>query len=98
MGEPWGTGMAIRKRKRAQRKASGRKSVEAVHTVRAALHVPGLSKAGSSLTLLIYAHDEKIGEIELGRGSLFWRGGKRQKRKRIGWSRFAEMMDDLAYG
>ena len=88
--------MAGKKRKQAM-KATRRKAVDTVHTVRAALHVPGLSKAGSSLTLLIYAHMEKIGEIELGRGSLFWRGGKRQKRKRIGWSRFAEMMDDLAY-
>ena len=89
--------MAGKKRKQAM-KATRRKAVDTVHTVRAALHVPGLSKAGSSLTLLIYAHMEKIGEIELGRGSLFWRGGKRQKRKRIGWTRFAEMMDDLAYG
>ena len=87
---------AGRKKKRASR--ARRKSVDAVHTVKAALHVPGLSKAGSSLTLHIYARSEKIGEIELGRGSLFWRGGKRQKRKRIGWTRFAEMMDDLAYG
>jgi hypothetical protein len=87
--------MAARKRRRVR---SPRKHVvDAVHTVKAELHVPGLSKAGSSLTLLIYAHKEKIGEIELGRGSLFWRGGKRQKRKRISWSRFAEMMDDLAY-
>lgn len=87
---------ATRKKKRAAR--SRRKPVDAVHTVKAALHVPGLSKAGSSLTLHIYARSEKIGEIELGRGSLFWRGGKRQKRKQISWTRFAEMMDDLAYG
>jgi hypothetical protein len=88
--------MATKKRQRTKRQA-GRNPVDTVHTVRAALHVPGLSRAGSSLTLLIYAHDEKIGEIELGRGSLFWRGGKRQRRKRVSWSRFAEMMDDLAY-
>ena len=88
--------MAAGRRKRTPR--TRRKPMDAVHTVKAALHVPGLSKAGSSLTLHIYARREKIGEIELGRGSLFWRGGKRQKRKRIGWSRFAEMMDDLAYG
>lgn len=87
---------AGRKKKRARR--TRRKPVDAVHTVKAALHVPGLSKAGSSLTLHIYARQEKIGEIELGRGSLFWRGGKRQKRKQISWTRFAEMMDDLAYG
>ena len=88
--------MAARKIRRATRNPS--KTADTVHSVKAALHVPGLSKAGSSLTLYIYARDEKIGEIELGRGSLFWRGGKRQKRKRIGWTRFAEMMDDLAYG
>jgi hypothetical protein len=88
--------MATKKSKRAKR--SRGKAAEAVHTVRAALHVPGLSKAGSSLTLLLYARDEKIGEIELGRGSLFWRGGKRHSRKRIGWTKFAEMMDNLAYG
>ena len=84
------------KKKRPKRKRSTTR--DAVHTVRAALHVPGLSKAGSSLTLHIYARKEKIGEIELGRGSLFWRGGKRHLRKRIGWTRFAEMMDNLAYG
>ena len=84
--------------KRGKRSKHRRQKAVDVHTVKAALHVPGLSKAGSSLTLHIYARKEKIGEIELGRGSLFWRGGKRQIRKRIGWSRFAEMMDDLAYG
>ena len=84
------------KKRRSKRKRS--KTMDTVHTVRAALHVPGLSKAGSSLTLHIYARKEKIGEIELGRGSLFWRGGKRHSRKRIGWTRFAEMMDELAYG
>jgi len=84
------------KKRRSKRKRS--KTTDTVHSVRAALHVPGLSKAGTSLTLQIYARKEKIGEIELGRGSLFWRGGKRHSRKRIGWTRFAEMMDKLAYG
>lgn len=88
--------MPAKKRKTARRKRQD-KSGDVVHTVRASLQVPGLSKAGSSLNLAIYAHKEKIGEIELGRGSLFWRGGKRQKRKRISWSKFAEMMDGLAY-
>ena len=37
------------------------------------------------------------GELTIGRGSLFWRGGRRQKEKRLSWSRFAELMDDLAY-
>jgi hypothetical protein len=40
----------------------------------------------------------KLGEIQIGRGSLFWSGARRQSAKRIHWGRFAEMMDRLAYG
>lgn len=68
------------------------------HSVRANLHVVELTRAGSSLDLEIYADNEKIGTMIIGRGSLVWFGGKRQLRKRIPWSRFAEMMDELAYG
>ncbi len=68
------------------------------HAVRAMLSVHELTKAGTSLTLEISARGEKIGELEIGRGSLYWRGGKRQIRKRLPWPRFAELMDELAYG
>jgi hypothetical protein len=68
------------------------------HTVRASLEVPGLAKAGSSLSLRLYARGGKLGEITLGRGSLYWYGRYRQKRKRISWTKFADMMDELAYG
>lgn len=68
------------------------------HSVRASLSVKQLTKAGSSLDLEIYANEEKIGTLILGSGSLFWFGRKRHIRKRIPWSRFAEMMDHLAYG
>lgn len=68
------------------------------HEVRADFQVPILAKAGSSLRLIIYARKEKIGEIIIGRGSLYWYGRKRQRSKRISWSAFAEMMDELAYG
>jgi hypothetical protein len=57
-----------------------------------------LTRAGSSLDLAIYADQEKIGTMIIGSGSLSWKGGKRQIVKRISWSRFAEMMDALAYG
>jgi len=67
------------------------------HSVKANLQVMELAKAGSSLHLEIYAAKEKIGTLVLGSGSLFWFGKKRKIRKRIPWSRFAEMMDDLAY-
>ena len=67
------------------------------HSVKANLQVMELAKAGSSLHLDIYADKEKIGTLILGSGSLFWYGKKRKIRKRIPWSRFAEMTDELAY-
>jgi hypothetical protein len=57
-----------------------------------------LAKARSALTLQIYRKELKLGELQIGRGSLFWSGARRQSAKRIHWGRFAEMMDRLAYG
>ncbi len=68
------------------------------HSVKASLQVKELAKAGSSLYLEIYTDKEKIGTLVLGSGSLFWFGKRRQIRKRIRWTRFAAMMDELAYG
>ena len=68
------------------------------HAVRAWMNVQGLTKAGTSLFLEISARGEKIGELEIGRGALYWRGGKRHIRKRLSWSRFAELMDGITYG
>ena len=75
------------------RKRSGHK-----HEVKAHLSNFDLAKAGSSLNLQIYANREKIGELEVGRGSLYWYGRSRHKSKRINWTKFADMMDRLAYG
>src|SRR5829696_6876489 len=82
----------------AARKSSRRATSTRTHAVRAQLNVQELTKAGTSLSLEISARGEKIGELEIGRGSLYWRGGRRQTRKRLAWSRFAELMDELAYG
>jgi hypothetical protein len=68
------------------------------HEVKADLANFELAKARSSLNLQIYADREKIGELEIGRGSLYWYGRRKQKSKRIDWSKFAQMMDRLAYG
>jgi hypothetical protein len=75
-----------------------KKRVERKHQVRAELSNVELVKAGSSLKLSVYASHEKIGEVQIGRGALYWWGGKRPKSKRISWSSFAAMMDELAYG
>jgi hypothetical protein len=68
------------------------------HEVKANLANFELARARSALTLEIYANRQKIGELQVGRGSLYWQGGKKQRSKRLNWSRFAEMMDALAYG
>ena len=76
----------------------GRREPERKHLVRADLKVRELTRAGSSLNLNIYSRHQKIGELAIGRGSLYWWGGKRHRRKRVGWSRFATIMNELAYG
>jgi hypothetical protein len=69
-----------------------------VHSVSALLSVAELTKAGTALTLEIRGSEGKLGEMEIGRGALYWTGRSRQKSKRIAWTRFAEMMDELAGG
>jgi hypothetical protein len=68
------------------------------HEVTAELSNVNLVKAKSALKLRIYAKEHTIGELLVGRGSLYWYGRHRQKAKRVSWSRFADMMDVLAYG
>lgn len=79
----------------ATRKAKG---VYRKFTVGAELDNFQLAKAKSALKLLICRRGEKVGELQMGRGSLYWWGAHRQKEKRISWGRFADMMDELAYG
>jgi len=79
-------------------RSTPRRRAERKHAVRALLSVHELTKAGTSLTLEIHAAGEKIGQLEVGRGGLFWRGGRRQRSKRLSWSRVAELLDELAYG
>jgi hypothetical protein len=84
--------MAKKKRQRAI------KSFAHAYEVKAEIHNATLAKAKSALTLEIYRKDSKLGEMQIGRGSLFRAGARRQSAKRIHWGRFAEMMDRLAYG
>lgn len=85
--------MAVRRK--AKRKA---RSVERKFEVKAEVANFTLAKAKSALTLQIYSREEKLGELQVGRGSLYWWGANRQKEKRVAWGRFAEMMNMLAYG
>jgi hypothetical protein len=84
--------------KRVAKRRVVKPRIERKHAVRGTLRVHEFTKAGTSLNLEISAAGEKIGELEIGRGGLYWWGGHRQKRKRLSWTRFAELMDSLAYG
>jgi hypothetical protein len=100
--------MTVRKKaflkRRPTRRAAARRRVAKKrgnpwrHVVKAQLANFELVKAGSSLRLQIFSNDEKIGQLEVGRGSLYWYGRNRKSRERVDWSSFAEMMDELAYG
>jgi hypothetical protein len=68
------------------------------HSVKAHVHVHQLTKAGTSLDLEIFAHEERLGDLTIGRGAVYWHGANRKSRKRISWTKFAEMMNELAYG
>ena len=82
----------------ATKKSADKKRGTHKHEVKASLANFELAKARSSLNLQLFANGEKIGELEVGRGSLYWWGKNKHKSKRINWSSFAEMMDRLAYG
>jgi len=75
------------------KKAANRK-----HEVKAELSNFQLAKAKSALTLRIFSRGEKVGELQVGRGSLYWWGKRKQKAKRVNWSKFTDMMNRLAYG
>ena len=85
-------------RKKTRVKKPSRPTSTRTHKVKANLANFELAKARSSLTLDIYARGVKIGELEIGRGSLYWQGRSRKKSKRLDWSKFADKMDELAYG
>jgi hypothetical protein len=86
-----------RRRAAAKRRVPSKRANPWRHVVKAQLANFELVKAGSSLRLQIFSNEEKIGQLEVGRGSLYWNGRNRKSRERVDWSRFAEMMDKLAY-
>jgi hypothetical protein len=74
-----------------------------VHFAKATLKALDLSKAGSGIEVTVhydgsnsdFYDDEdpartKIGTLKIGYGGLYWKGGRKQKAKRLSWS-------DLAY-
>jgi len=90
--------MPARKRKSRSKSKPRSRSTPRKYTVHAELTNFRLARARSALRLQVYARGVKVGQLDVGRGSLYWSGAHRQSSKRIPWGRFAEMMDHLAYG
>lgn len=74
----------------------GRKIVRKKHTANARVQLLGLSKAGTSIELDLFADQEKLGTLVIGRGSLTWFGANRKRGRRVTWSAFAALMDEPA--
>jgi hypothetical protein len=72
-----------------------KKRTKRKHVVKAAVQNIDLTKAGSSISLSVYASKEKIGTVEIGRGSLRWYGKNKQKPTPVNWSKFADWMETL---
>jgi hypothetical protein len=51
------------------------------HAVKARSQGHGLTNAGTSLDLEIFADGKKLGELVIGKGSLYWFGRGRQKKE-----------------
>jgi hypothetical protein len=69
------------------------------HSVKANVQILDLTRAGSSITLTIFADDKKLGEIQLGQGSVNWIGKSRKVwGKPLSWTKFAEIMNESTYG
>jgi hypothetical protein len=66
------------------------------HEANAQVKIFGLSKAGTSIDLELFANEEKLGTLVIGRGSFTWFGAKRKHGRRYSWSRFAEIMESLS--
>jgi hypothetical protein len=65
------------------------------HTVKASVSNIDLTKAGTSILLDVFFDKEKIGRVELGKGSIRWYGKNKQKPTPIPWSKFAAWMDTV---
>ncbi len=63
------------------------------HRVAAKIRDLEISKAGSAIELKLYADDEVLGTIQIGQGSFGWKGKKKKTFKKIGWTKFADLMN-----
>lgn len=77
----------------AKRKRAGRRFV-----AEAAITNLDLTRAKSSIRIKVFDRGAKLGEVEIGRGSMMWFGSNRKTGTRIRWPNVAKMFNEFAYG
>lgn len=90
--------MRFRQAEQGMKKIMKTKTIRRKHSVNANVQILDLTRAGSSMSFTIYADDKKIGEMQLGQGSVNWIGKNRKVwGKPLSWTKFADMMDRATY-
>lgn len=57
------------------------------------LRAQDLAKAGSAVRFTVEGSDGRVGTLEIGQGSLRWRGFRDQKFRRISWGVFFDRLE-----
>lgn len=68
------------------------------HRVTGTLENIDLTKASTALTLKLEHKSGKLGELEIGRGSVTWYGRNRRNGVSWTWTEFAAFMEKHGYG
>jgi hypothetical protein len=63
------------------------------YQVRVEMKALDLAKLGSGLHITINDGTERLGIIEVGQGSLYWRSARKQRGRHIRWRAFADMLN-----
>lgn len=85
-------------KKKVLKKKVSKKRLARIHAVSADLENFKLAKAKSALTIRLLVKGKRAGEVHMGSGGLFWWGRRKKSGMRMSWTKFAEMMNDRAYG
>jgi hypothetical protein len=67
------------------------------HLVKANIQIHELSKAGASMSFDLFADDQKLGHMVIGRGTITWYGKNRKQGRELNWTKFAKLMDEACY-
>lgn len=64
------------------------------HQVRASMQVVELNRVDAAVELEVYSDSEKLGTIQIGRGSFRWKGRGRQDFNSLSWESLFAMLEE----